>query len=745
MSGATVTVTGGPTVSVSESGVSITASGAVTAVSVSALAFSGAYADLTGKPTLFDGAYASLTGKPTLFDGAYSSLTGRPTLGTASSHDTGDFATAAQGAKADTALQSIPNPSSSSLGGVRSIAGVSHQWIASISTLGVPSLSQPAFSDISGSVAAAQLPNPGASSLGGVQSFAAVSNQFVTSISTAGVIAAAQPAFSNLSGSVAASQMPALTGDATTSAGAVATTLATVNSNVGTFGSATKAGVVTVNAKGLVTAASESTVTPAVGSITGLASGIATWLATPSSANLAAAITDESGSGSVAFGTVAAAATASTIAARDASANLLANNFLSNYATTATAAGTTTLTVASAYQQFFTGVTTQTVTLPVTSTLALGYSFMVMNLSTGNVTVNSSGGNAVFVVPGGSSIIVACVLTSGTTAASWNVMAFNAMAVSGKMLMVNNSLTLAGTDGTTMTFPSTSATVARTDAANVFTGHQTIEGVATTGATGTGKLVFDGTPTLVTPVLGVASATSLSIGVVATTYKFMLATPGVISSQLHVNSASPADDTGFYITNTSASSSYVSSGVGFNGTNWVAKATTAWIFGGNGTTITWYSNTGLTAGNTFTPTPMMRLAAGDMTIGDSTASPVAHLLLLGDSSRPATDSNIGGANGTIRSGAGTGTGTPSSLILQSPIAVASGTGGQTQTTGLTIFNGTAIRPSYAVASLPTAAAGLAGAMAWVTDANATTFLSTVAGGGANKVPVSCNGTNWVIG
>ncbi len=42
--------------------------------------------------------------------------------------------------------------------------------------------------------------------------------------------------------------------------GVIATTLATVNGNVGTFGSATKIPTVTVNAKGLVTAASETTV-----------------------------------------------------------------------------------------------------------------------------------------------------------------------------------------------------------------------------------------------------------------------------------------------------------------------------------------------------------------------------------------------------------------------------------------------------------------------------------------------------
>jgi len=72
----------------------------------------------------------------------------------------------------------------------------------------------------------------------------------------------------------------ALTGDVTASGpGSVAATLATVNSNVGSFGSATAAPIFTVNAKGLITAASSATITPAVGSITGLGTGVATALA----------------------------------------------------------------------------------------------------------------------------------------------------------------------------------------------------------------------------------------------------------------------------------------------------------------------------------------------------------------------------------------------------------------------------------------------------------------------------------
>lgn len=48
----------------------------------------------------------------------------------------------------------------------------------------------------------------------------------------------------------------------------------------------------------------------------------------------------------------------------------------------------------------------------------------------------------------------------------------------GKTATVSNTLTLAGTDATTMTFPATSASVARTDAAQTFTGLQTFNGGA---------------------------------------------------------------------------------------------------------------------------------------------------------------------------------------------------------------------------------------------------------------------------
>lgn len=64
----------------------------------------------------------------------------------------------------------------------------------------------------SGTLPAARLPNPSATTLGGVQSAAAVSNQFIDSISTLGVPHLSQPAFSNLSGALGTTQGPVLTG-----------------------------------------------------------------------------------------------------------------------------------------------------------------------------------------------------------------------------------------------------------------------------------------------------------------------------------------------------------------------------------------------------------------------------------------------------------------------------------------------------------------------------------------------------
>ena len=46
--------------------------------------------------------------------------------------------------------------------------------------------------------------------------------------------------------------------------------------------------------------------------------------------------------------------------------------------------------------------------------------------------------------------------------------------------------------------------------------------------------------------------------------------------------------------------------------------------------------------------------------------------------------------------------------------------------------------------LPSAGTAGAGARAFITDANTTTFLATVSGGGSNSVPVVSNGSIWIV-
>lgn len=236
---------------------------------------------------------------------------------------------------------------------------------------------------------------------------------------------------------------------------------------------------------------------------------------------------------------VSATPTALIIPLYDASANLSADNFLAGYTTTATAAGTTTLTVSSTYQQFFTGVTTQTVTLPVTSTLILGHQFYIQNNSSGAVTVQSSGANTIIVMASNTTLIMTCILTSGTTGASWDNVYRAVSIASGKKGTINNSITFTGTDATTMTFPTTSATIARTDTAQTFTGVQTLSSspvLSTNAITGSGA----NTVTLFTSsdtVVGRATTDTL-------TNKTIYATTNLIEEKTTTGSSATPTPTG---------------------------------------------------------------------------------------------------------------------------------------------------------------------------------------------------------
>lgn len=78
-------------------------------------------------------------------------------------------------------------------------------------------------------------------------------------------------------------------------------------------------------------------------------------------------------------------------------------------------------------------------------------------------------------------------------------------------------------------------------------------------------------------------------------------------------------------------------------------------------------------------------AAAILRLGNAAgATPIAQTLIIGEASRPGTDTDVGGSSGTIRSGLGTGVGTVSTLIFQTPTVAAAGSGVQSLVTRLTL-------------------------------------------------------------
>lgn len=123
-----------------------------------------------------------------------------------------------------------------------------------------------------------------------------------------------------------------------------------------------------------------------------------------------------------------------------------------------------------------------------TSSLASATGLPIIAGTTGTLSV-ARGGTGVTTSTGSGNLVLSVGPTLVTpalgaaTATSINRVAITAPVAGatltiaeGKTLTATHSLTLAGTDSTTMTFPSTSAAIARTDAAQTFTGNQTFNG-----------------------------------------------------------------------------------------------------------------------------------------------------------------------------------------------------------------------------------------------------------------------------
>ena len=109
---------------------------------------------------------------------------------------------------------------------------------------------------------------------------------------------------------------------------------------------------------------------------------------------------------------------------------------MNGYTTTATAVGITTLTIASNKTQYFTGVTTQTVRLPTTSVI-VGQPYIITNLSTGLVTVQSSGINTIVTLGLNQTVVCTAIVATPTTAGNWTYVKSNLSGnANGKRILI---------------------------------------------------------------------------------------------------------------------------------------------------------------------------------------------------------------------------------------------------------------------------------------------------------------------
>ena len=194
---------------------------------------------------------------------------------------------------------------------------------------------------------------------------------------------------------------------------------------------------------------------------------------------------------------------------------------LIGFTTTATAAGTTTLTNTSTYLQIFTGTLLQTIVLPVASTVQTGWTFKIVNNSTQTLTVNSSGGNTVGSILTGMTATVICVLASGTTAASWNYKndGFPSVTGTSSSVVLSVSPTITGA----MTF------------SGATTSNSVFGSAITTGTIGIGGTA--GTGTITVGQSTVSQTTNIQAGATASgsTKTIALGTSGLAGSTTNIS------------------------------------------------------------------------------------------------------------------------------------------------------------------------------------------------------------------
>lgn len=170
----------------------------------------------------------------------------------------------------------------------------------------------------------------------------------------------------------------------------------------------------------------------------------------------------------------------------DTNGNSSINNLLEGYSTTATATGTTTLTAASTYVQYFTGTLTQIVKLPAANTLTLGQEFVIVNRSTGALTLQNNASTVLLTLSPNSTTYVQ-VTNIGTLAGAWDTQFLGNETPSG----TNATYTFSGTSGTVIDNNTLKIVPLPSDApTNTTVTLATISGLSTTVGVGTYKFEY---------------------------------------------------------------------------------------------------------------------------------------------------------------------------------------------------------------------------------------------------------------
>lgn len=158
----------------------------------------------------------------------------------------------------------------------------------------------------------------------------------------------------------------------------------------------------------------------------------------------------------------------------------------------------------------------------------------------------------------------------------------------------------------------------------------------------------------------------VGVGVASPLYQLDVRTPGATASQVHI--ASTNTDAGAYLCSSTDNQAILFAGASYNGSAYVAKATSASALYQNLGNFSWYADSGLTVGSTYSPTARMTItAAGNLGLG--TPSPSFRLDVQGGrssfsaaSEQYAISARYVSTGGPVYFGASDGTATPSAVI-----------------------------------------------------------------------------------